>query len=69
MADSIQASTDPPPAHVGAHYDNASSKPLRGPVGPLDRDGVQRWVWPLLLVLVIVIVAMGAVLSIIRQAP
>jgi hypothetical protein len=56
--------TDAPPAHVGAHYENPSTKPLLGPVGVMDRDGVQRRVWPLLFALVFALIAIGVVLSV-----
>jgi hypothetical protein len=61
--------TDAPPAHEGAHYEHPASKPIVGPRGPADRDGVQRIVWPLFLVLILCVVAMGVVLGMIHQPP
>jgi alkylated DNA repair dioxygenase AlkB len=69
MANSNPIATDAPPAHVGAEYENPSTKPLRGPFGPTERDGVQRLVWSLLFGLVLAIVAVGVLLSIVRHTP
>lgn len=46
------------------HYANPSSKPLTGPPPADERDGVQRLVWRLFFVLVLVIGVAGVVLSI-----
>ncbi len=73
MADSIadQGSTPSaaPPPHEGAHYANPSSKPLQGPLGPAERDGTQRFVWVLFLMLISCVVAMGFVLGLITRQP
>jgi hypothetical protein len=61
--------TDAPPSHEGAHYENPVSKPIVGPHGLADHDAVQRVVWPLFLVLILCVVAMGVVLGMIHQPP
>jgi hypothetical protein len=69
MANPTPIETDAPPAHVGAHYDNPSTKPLRGPFGPTERDGIQRLLWSLLFTLVLGVVVVGVVLSVVRHTP
>jgi len=67
MANSTSAAPEAPPsAHEGAHYDNPSSKSVRGPVNPTDRDGIQRLVWALFFVLMAGIVGAGVVLALIN---
>lgn len=67
MASSTSSAPEaPPPAHEGAHYDNPTSKSVRGPVNPTDRDGTQRVVWALFFVLMACIVGAGVVLALIN---
>jgi hypothetical protein len=68
MTNPDPASTDAPPAHEGAHYDNPHSKPLRH-ASPSDREGVQRVVWALLFIVVSCVFAMAIVLGIVNQSP
>lgn len=56
-----------PSAQPGVHHTNPSSKPLRGPAPPEDRDGVQRLVWRLFFVLVLAVGVAGVVLSIVNS--
>lgn len=65
MADARATPSNVPSAQQGVHYTNPSSKPLRGPVPPEDRDGVQRLVWRLFFVLVLAVGVAGLVLSVV----
>jgi hypothetical protein len=58
-----------PPAHEGVHHDNPSSKPLRAPVPPDERDGVQRLVWRLFFFLVLAVALAAVLLSIFDGRP
>lgn len=66
MANPNSVDTDAPHAHEGVHYDNPSTKPLRGRVARADRDGVQRVVWALFFVLILGAIATGVVLSVVH---
>jgi hypothetical protein len=69
MTNPDPTSTDAPPAHEGAHYENPASTPLRGHAGQTDREGVQRVVWALLFIVVSCVFAMAIVLGIVNQSP
>jgi hypothetical protein len=69
MANPTSPPTDAPPAHEGAHYANPSSRPLRGPLSPTDREGTQRVVWKVFFVLILCVVAMVLVLGLVTRHP
>lgn len=64
----MTAPTKAPQAHDGPHYANPSSKPVRGPVSPADRADVQRFTWKLLFILLLGVLALGAVLTVVTRS-
>lgn len=69
MASPSSTNTDAPQSHAGPHYENPTSKPLRGPGLKLDRERTQRLLWPIPFILLLCVVAMGFVLSLVSQHP
>lgn len=65
MVDADSGPSTVPSAHQGVHHNNPSSKSLRGPAPPNERDGVQRVVWRLFFVLVLAVGIAAVVLSIV----
>lgn len=69
MANPSSTPPEVPPAHEGVHYDNPTSKSIRGPVAGTDRTGTQRLVWGLFFVLMLCVVATGVVLGLMERQP
>ena len=59
--------TDVRHPHEGVHYDNPTSKPLQAPVGKAEQEGTQRFVWKLIFILILCVVAMVVVLGLISR--
>lgn len=68
MPNSTSTATEaPPPARAGAHYDNPTSKSVRGATKVTEREGTQRIVWVLFFVLMACLVGTGVVLGLINR--
>lgn len=69
MTDHSAPATEVPPPHEGVHYANPSSKPLKVPASPSEREGTQRLVWKVFFVLVLCVFAMVMVMGLVARHP